>query len=48
MRDRDIYSRAANWDMVTTVRDNAYNLLTKSAWLWMPSGRPLSRGIKDS
>ena len=27
---RDIYIRAANWDMVTKVRDNAYNLLTRN------------------
>jgi putative ABC transport system permease protein len=27
---RDIYIRAANWDVVTTVRDNAYNLLTRN------------------
>ena len=27
---RDIYIRAANWDMVTTVRDNAYNVLTRN------------------
>jgi putative ABC transport system permease protein len=27
---RDIYIRAVNWDMVTTVRDNAYNLLTRN------------------
>jgi putative ABC transport system permease protein len=27
---RDIYIRAANWDTVTTVRDNAYNVLTRN------------------
>jgi putative ABC transport system permease protein len=27
---RDIYIRAANWDVVTTVRNNAYNLLTRN------------------
>jgi putative ABC transport system permease protein len=27
---RDIYIRAANWDMVTKVRDSAYNLLTRN------------------